>query len=92
MENSKNKDMTVVELPASKYKINIFTRDVKYLKIKDVKRAYSKLIQDYCKGLIPNEDTKTICYLFGGYLTLIRDIEFEERLKELENRVADEKL
>ncbi len=92
MENSKNNDMTVVELPASEYKINIFTRDVKYLKPKDVKRAYSKLIQDYCKGLIPNEDAKTITYMFSGYLQLIRDVEFEERLKEIEQRVSDEKL
>ena len=91
MRNTVSKDIKVVELKSPKYKINIFSRNVSYLKIKDVKRAYSKLIQDYCKGLINNEDAKTITYMFSGYLQLIRDVEFEERLKMLEERVSDEK-
>ena len=72
--------------------MRLFNRDVKYLKIKDVKRAYSKLIQDYCKGLVTNENAKTITYIFSGYLQLIRDVEFEERLKQLEEKTGDEKL
>ena len=72
--------------------LRLFNRDVKYLKIKDVKRAYSKLIQDYCKGLVTNENAKTITYIFSGYLQLIRDVEFEERLKQLEEKTGDEKL
>jgi hypothetical protein len=76
----------IQKLPQTPYKIKIFNRDVKYLKIKDVKRAYSKLIQDYCKGLIQNDEAKILVYLFSGYLELVRDVEFEERLKELEQR------
>lgn len=72
--------------------LHLFNRDVRYLKVKDVKRAYSKLIQDYCKGLVPNEDAKTITYIFSGYLQLIRDVEFEERLKQVEEKIGDEKL
>lgn len=90
MKNSSVKELQVVELPKSNRKINIFNRDVRYLKVKDVKRAYSKLIQDYCKGLISNEDAKTITYMFSGYLQLIRDVEFEERLKQIEDKVNDE--
>lgn len=59
--------------------------------MKDVKRAYSKLIQDYCKGFVNNEDAKTVTYMFSGYLQLVRDVEFEERLKQLEEKVSDEK-
>jgi len=84
-----NNNLDVVEiqkLPQTPYKIKIFNRDVKYLKIKDVKRAYSKLIQDYCKGVIQNDEAKILVYLFSGYLELVRDVEFEERLKELEQR------
>lgn len=66
----------------------MFNRDVRYLKIKDVKRAYSKLIQDFCKGVVPNEDAKTLVYLFSGYLHLMKDVEFEERIKQLEAKTV----
>jgi hypothetical protein len=92
MVKATNKNIEVLELPQQANKISIFNRDVRYLKIKDVKRAYSRLIQDYCKGLVTNEDAKTITYMFSGYLQLIRDVEFEERLKQLENEIGDEKL
>lgn len=82
----------VNELPQTPYRLNLFSREVRYLKVKDVKRAYSKLIQDYCKGLVNNDDAKTITYIFSGYLQLIRDVEFEERLKQLEEKIDDEKL
>jgi hypothetical protein len=72
--------------------LKIFNRDIRYLKVKDIKRAYSKLIQDYCKGLVPNEDAKTITYMFSGYLQLVRDTEFEERLKLIEEKVGNEQL
>ncbi len=84
MKKVSNQNLEVVALPEDKNKINIFNRNVKYLKIKDVKRAYSKLIQDFCKGTISNEDAKTIAYLFSGYLQLVRDLEFDERLSTLE--------
>lgn len=83
------KVVEVKELPKTPYRLSLFNRDVKYLKVKDVKRAYSKLIQDYCKGLITNEDAKTVTYIFSGYLQLIKDVEFEERLKLLEEKTPD---
>ncbi|MBK6913012.1 MAG: hypothetical protein IPH11_04850 [Ignavibacteriales bacterium] len=82
----------VKEIPETPGRLRLFTRDVRYLKVKDVKRAYSKLIQDYCKGLVTNEDAKTVTYMFSGYLQLIRDVEFEDRLKEVEEKISDEKL
>lgn len=70
-------------------KLNIFGREFKYLKVKDVKRAYSKLIQDYCKGNVANDDAKTMVYLFSGYLQLVRDIEMENRINQLEEKVNE---
>jgi hypothetical protein len=87
MKKVAKKSLNIVPLPKDKDKINIFNRNVRYLKIKDVKRAYSKLIQDYCKGLVSNEDAKTITYMFSGYLQLIRDIDFDERLKQIEGKI-----
>ena len=85
------KAVDIKKLPQTPYRIRIFNRDVKYLKIKDVKRAYSKLIQDYCKGLVQNGEAKTLVYMFSGYLQLIRDVEFEERITELEARTEEVK-
>jgi hypothetical protein len=82
----------VKELPQTSGRFNLFSREVKYLKIKDVRRAYSKLIQDYCKGLVPNEDAKTVTYMFAGYLQLIREFETEQKLADLEERLNNAKL
>lgn len=84
------KVVEVKELPQTPPRLKLFNRNIKYLKVKDVKRAYSKLIQDYCKGLVTNDDAKTVTYMFSGYLQLIRDVEFEERLKLLEDKVSDD--
>ena len=92
MQKKKTNSLKVVEvqeLPQTPHRLKLFNRDVKYLKVKDVKRAYSKLIQDYCKGLVTNEDAKTVTYIFSGYLQLIRDVEFEERLKLLEEKTPE---
>jgi hypothetical protein len=67
----------------------IFPRDVRYLKVKDIKRAYSKLIQSYCKGDIMGEEAKTLCYLFSGYLQLINAYEFEQRLNNIEKSINE---
>ncbi|MGA7721855.1 MAG: hypothetical protein WCA84_11850 [Ignavibacteriaceae bacterium] len=91
MKRKPNKNLKIVPLPEDKNKINIFNRNLLNLKVKDVRRAYSKLIQDYCKGLVNNEDAKTVAYMFSGYLQLVRDTEFTERLKTLEERILNEK-
>lgn len=77
----------VIEIPKTPYKINLFQREIKYLKPKDVKRAYSKLIQDYCKGKIVSEDAKILGYLFSGYLQVLRDVDFDTRLAQVEKKL-----
>jgi hypothetical protein len=95
MRKSDKNSLEIVELkqlPQTPAKLKLFNRDIRYLKVKDVKRAYSKLIQDYCKGSINNDDAKTITYMFSGYLQLIRDVEFEERLSQIEEKISHERL
>lgn len=98
MRNNKKKSEKVIQVPKTKELIKtplspeglkqIFPRDVRYLKVKDIKRAYSKLIQSYCKGEIMCEDAKTLCYLFSGYLQLINAYELEQRLSKFENNLS----
>ena len=71
----------------SSYKLNVFKKDIRYLQVKDVKRAYSKLIQDWCKGLIQNDDAKTLAYLLAGYIQTVRQYEIEAQIRQLEEIV-----
>lgn len=73
----------------SKNKMTVFNKDIRYLKLKDIKRAYSKLIQDWCKGLILNEDAKTIAYLLTGYIQSVKQYEIEQRIDLIEKQLND---
>ncbi|MBK8947183.1 MAG: hypothetical protein IPM32_18235 [Ignavibacteriae bacterium] len=63
---------------------DLFTREIKYLKARDIRRAMSKLISEFCKGNIQNEDAKTAVYLFSTYIQILTTTDFEERLKRIE--------
>jgi hypothetical protein len=91
MKRKPNKSLKIVPLPEDKNKINIFNRNFVYLKPKDIKRSYTRLIQDFCSGKVTGDDARTISYLFAGYLQVIRDTDFDSRLKELEVRIQNEK-
>jgi len=40
--------LEIAQFPAQKNIINLFNRDVRYLKANDRNRAFSKLFQDFC--------------------------------------------
>lgn len=65
----------------------IFTREIRYLKAKDVRRAMSKLISEYCKGELLNEDAKTLTHMLSTYIQILTATEMEERIKSLEESV-----
>jgi hypothetical protein len=44
MKTMQNEQLDIVPLPENNNKIDIFNRSFRYLKIKDAKRSYSKLI------------------------------------------------
>ncbi|MFH1528428.1 MAG: hypothetical protein ABIG69_17625 [Bacteroidota bacterium] len=64
--------------------IKIFNREIRYLKAKDVRRAMSKLISEYCKGSIASEEAKTLTHMFSTYIQILSATSFEERLETLE--------
>ncbi len=67
-------------------------KPVKVTKISDAKRLLSKLIYKLQTGEIEGQSAKDMTYLLISYVNMIKDIEFEERLKQLEEKVSDEKL
>jgi hypothetical protein len=86
MNNNSLQKVEIKKVTETPFKIKIFNREVKYLKVKDVKRAYSRLIQEYCKGTLNGDEARTLAYLFSGYLMVIKETEFENRLTELEKK------
>ena len=90
MDKNSLQKVEMKKLTETPFKIKIFNREVKYLKVKDVKRAYSKLIQEYCKGTLNGDEARTLAYLFSGYLMVIKETEFEQRLSDLEKRAMVE--
>lgn len=67
--------------------LQIFSKDVNYLKTKDVKRAYSKLIQEFCKGNVKNDDAKTLAYLLAGYIQTVKQYELEVKIIAIEKKL-----
>ena len=66
-------------------------KPVKVTKISDAKRLLSKLIYKLQTGEIEGQSAKDMTYLLISYVNMIKDIEFEERLKQLEERTQNEK-
>lgn len=84
--NSNKNKLQVVAINGDKETphINVFNREIKYLKAKDVRRAMSKLISEYCRGNVMNEDAKTLTHMFSTYIQIMNITEMEERLTQLE--------
>ena len=66
-------------------------KPVKVTKISDAKRLLSKLIYKLQTGEIEGQSAKDMTYLLISYVNMIKDMEFEERLKQLEERTQNEK-
>ena len=67
-------------------------KPVKVIKISDAKRLLSKLIYKLQTGEIEGQAAKDMTYLLISYVNMIKDLEFEERLKQLEERtISNEK-
>ncbi|MBN1578788.1 MAG: hypothetical protein JW913_19660 [Chitinispirillaceae bacterium] len=56
--------------------------------INDARKMLSKLIHGFQMGTIESTDAKTLCYLLISYCQLVRDTDFEDRIKALETKVG----
>jgi hypothetical protein len=59
--------------------------------IKDAKRILSKLISAFIKGEIEDQRAKTLCYLLNSFVMIIKENDFEIRLKLLETNMRGKK-
>lgn len=67
-------------------------KPIKVTKISDAKRLLSKLIYKLQSGEVTGQDAKDMTYLLISYVNIVKDIELEQRLLEIERRVNNEKL
>jgi hypothetical protein len=61
-------------------------KPVKVVKISDAKRLLSKLIYKLQTGEIAGQEAKDMTYLLISYVNMVKDIEFENRIKLLEEK------
>jgi hypothetical protein len=54
----------------------------------DARRMLSRLIHGFQLGQIDSADAKTLTYMLISYATILRDSDFEERLREIETKLA----
>jgi len=88
MENSEVKPMQVIEGKKIAGSIPPFAKKP-VRTVNDAKRMLSKLIHGFQLGTINGTDAKTLCYLLISYTQIIRDFDFEERIKKLEERAKN---
>jgi hypothetical protein len=67
-------------------------KPVKVVKISDAKRLLSKLIYKLQTGDVTGQEAKDMTYLLISYVNMVKDIEFENRLQIIEEKIGNEKL
>ena len=90
-EINSREELKVLDLhkdnPNSPFKINIQRK--KKFNSRDILRLHSNLIRSFISGSIDSNEAKTLSYLCSNYLEALKQIEFEERLIQLENRIGE---
>lgn len=65
----------------------LLIKPVKITKVKDAKRLLSNLIYQFQLGQIENQNAKDLTYMLMSYVNICTQVDFEERLKSLEENV-----
>lgn len=67
-------------------------RCIKVNNIQQAKRLLSKIILLLQKGLIDGRRAKDLVYILSIFTAIVKDSEFDERLREIENKLSINKL
>lgn len=65
-------------------------RPIRVRSIKHAKRLLSRIITDFQRGEVSDQNAKTLCYLLISYVTITRDYDFEQRITKIENTMRKE--
>lgn len=87
--NEGYKSLKVISLPqVSEGYPPSLGKAIKINTVKDAKRLLSRLIYGLQTGTIGNQLAKDLTYLLISYVNICRDVEFETRLKDLEEKAG----
>jgi hypothetical protein len=67
-------------------KNSLFGTAIRIKTLKDARRLLGKLIYEFQKGNIHNQDAKDLTYMLISYVAILKDSELEERLIALEEK------
>jgi hypothetical protein len=56
--------------------------------VKDAQKMLARLIHAFQCGKVDGTEAKTLCYLLISYSQLVKDHDFEERIKALEGKAG----
>jgi hypothetical protein len=84
--NSKTNRLQVLNLKGnSESHPSLLGKPIRISKVRDARRLLGKLILEFQKGNIANQDAKDLCYLVTSYVNVAVQSDFEERLQQLED-------
>ena len=66
----------------------VLERPVKVNNVKQAKKLLSKLIYGLQTGEIDSRKAKDLTYLLSVFITVVKETEFDERLKALESKLS----
>lgn len=64
----------------------LLEKPIRINKVSSARRLLSKIIYEFQCGTINNQNSKDLCYLLISYVNICSQVDFEERLKNLENK------
>ena len=66
----------------------LLKKPVRVSKLKDAKRLLSRLIYEFQLGTLSGRDAKDLTYLISQFISACKEIEIDERLKLIEQKVG----
>jgi len=64
--------------------ISVMEKPVRVKNLKDAKKLLGRLLVAFQRGEIGGRDAKDLAYLLSVWVQIVKDVELEERLKNLE--------
>ncbi len=69
--------------------LSLKEKPVRVRNLKDAKKLLGRLLVGFQRGEIQGEDARTLCHIISTYIQLVKDVELEARIAELEGRVKE---
>ena len=66
----------------------LLQKPIRVSKLKDAKRLLSRIIYEFQLGTVTGRDAKDLTYLISQFIVACKEIEFDERIKLIEQKIG----